>query len=136
MKSANFRTLDLNLLRVFDDAQRVLARLEGVAGRTETLLGHTDERVFGPEGLMTDTQATVRRAERLMALYVDNHAVIRAFAERIRESMLPHLILPEKAPQVLSAALGDLGGAMGAALRVEHTVPPAGDLGVVADPDA
>lgn len=58
------------------------------------------------------------------------------FAERIRESMLPHLILPEKAPQVLSAALGDLGGAMGAALRVEHTVPPAGDLGVVSDPDA
>ena len=58
------------------------------------------------------------------------------FADRIRESMLPHLILPEKAPQVLSAALGDLGGAMGAALRVEHTVPPAGDLGVVSDPDA
>lgn len=58
------------------------------------------------------------------------------FAERIRESMLPHLILPEKAPQVLSAALGDLGGAMGAALRVEHTVPPAGDLGALTDPDA
>jgi hypothetical protein len=50
--------------------------------------------------------------------------------------MLPHLILPEKAPQVLSAALGDLGGAMGAALRVEHTVPPAGDLGAISDPDA
>ena len=32
--------------------------------------------------------------------------------------------------------VGDLGGAMGAALRVEHTVPPAGDLGEVADPDA
>jgi glucokinase len=58
------------------------------------------------------------------------------FAERIREEMLPHLILPEKAPQVLSAALGDLGGAMGAALRVEHTVPPAGELGVVLEPDA
>ena len=58
------------------------------------------------------------------------------FADRIREAMLPHLILPEKAPQVLSAALGDLGGAMGAALRVEHTVPPPGDLGTVADPDA
>lgn len=56
------------LLRVFDDAQRVLARLEGVAGRTETLLGHTDERVFGPDGLMTDTQATVRE---LQALLVD-----------------------------------------------------------------
>jgi glucokinase len=58
------------------------------------------------------------------------------FAERIREAMLAHLILPEKAPQVLSAALGDLGGAMGAALRVEHAIPPPGDLGTVADPDA
>jgi glucokinase len=58
------------------------------------------------------------------------------FAERIREEMLPHLILPEKAPQVLSASLGDLGGAMGAALRVEHTVPPAGDLGNVTARDA
>lgn len=41
------------------------------------------------------------------------------FAERIRESMLPHLIVPERAPEVLSAALGDLGGAMGAALQVK-----------------
>lgn len=57
------------------------------------------------------------------------------FADRIRIEMLPHLILPEKAPQVLSAALGDLGGAMGAALRVEHTVPPAGDLGVATADD-
>ena len=29
-----------------------------------------------------------------------------------------------------------LGGAMGAALRVEHTVPPAGGLGALTDPDA
>lgn len=57
------------------------------------------------------------------------------FAERIRAAMLPHLILPEKAPQVLSAALGDLGGAMGAALRVEHTVPPPGEVGVVSEDD-
>lgn len=41
------------------------------------------------------------------------------FADRIGEAMLPHLIMPEKAPPVLSAALGDLGGAMGAALRVQ-----------------
>ena len=58
------------------------------------------------------------------------------FAERIRAAMIPHLILPEKAPQVLSAALGDLGGAMGAALRVEHTIAPSEELGAVADPDA
>lgn len=58
------------------------------------------------------------------------------FADRIREAMLPSLILPEKPPQVLSAALGDLGGAMGAALRVEHAVPPSGDLGAVGDSDS
>lgn len=58
------------------------------------------------------------------------------FAERIRGAMIPHLILPEKAPQVLSAALGDLGGAMGAALRVEHVIPPSEELGSVQDPDA
>ena len=57
------------------------------------------------------------------------------FADRIRAAMIPHLILPEKAPQVLSAALGDLGGAMGAALRVQHTVPPPGDIGVVHEED-
>ena len=57
------------------------------------------------------------------------------FADRIRAGMVPHLILPEKAPQVLSATLGDLGGAMGAALRVEHTLAPVGDLGAVADRD-
>ncbi len=41
------------------------------------------------------------------------------FADRILDAMRPHLILPERAPHVLSAALGDLGGAMGAALRVK-----------------
>jgi len=55
------------------------------------------------------------------------------FAGRIRDAMLPHLILQEKAPEVLSAALGDLGGATGAALRVEPTVPPPGEIGVIVD---
>ncbi|MFY9330062.1 MAG: ROK family protein [Candidatus Nanopelagicales bacterium] len=57
------------------------------------------------------------------------------FVDRIRESMMPHLILPERPPQVLVAALGDLGGATGAALLVEHTVSPPGDLATVTDPD-
>jgi glucokinase len=43
------------------------------------------------------------------------------FVNQIREAMQPHLILPERAPQVLVAALGDLGGAMGAALLVDQS---------------
>ena len=42
-------------------------------------------------------------------------------ADRILEAMRPHLFVPEQAPQVLVAALGDLGGAVGAALQaLEH----------------
>ena len=55
------------------------------------------------------------------------------FVDRIREQMMPHLVLPEKPPQVLLAALGDLGGAVGAGLLVEHTVAPNEQLGEVGD---
>lgn len=58
------------------------------------------------------------------------------FADAIRQQMVPHLILPEKCPQVLSAALGDLGGAIGAAMLVGHTVAPTEELASIADPDA
>jgi glucokinase len=58
------------------------------------------------------------------------------FADAIRQQMVPHLILPEKCPQVLSAALGDLGGAMGAAMLVGHTIAPTEELANVVDPDA
>ena len=57
------------------------------------------------------------------------------FVDRIRAQMMPHLVLPERPPQVLLAALGDLGGAMGAALLVEHTIAPTEQLGAVADHD-
>jgi glucokinase len=40
------------------------------------------------------------------------------YADRIAEAMNPHLFLPERAPEVKVAALGDLGGAIGAALLV------------------
>src|ERR1017187_9661216 len=40
------------------------------------------------------------------------------YADRIAEAMSPHLFLPERAPEVKVAALGDLGGAIGAALLV------------------
>ena len=40
------------------------------------------------------------------------------YAERIAGAMRPHLFLPQRAPDVLVAGLGDLGGAVGAALLV------------------
>jgi glucokinase len=41
------------------------------------------------------------------------------YADRIAEAMGPHLFVPERAPAVHVAALGDLGGAIGAALVTE-----------------
>ena len=40
------------------------------------------------------------------------------YAERIREAMLPHLFTSDHPPEVRVAALGDFGGAIGAALLV------------------
>jgi glucokinase len=40
------------------------------------------------------------------------------YAERIREAMQPHLFVDDRPPKVCNAALGDLGGAIGAALLV------------------
>jgi glucokinase len=41
-----------------------------------------------------------------------------AYAARIQEAMLPHLFVPDRAPPVRVAALGDLSGAIGASLLV------------------
>jgi glucokinase len=43
------------------------------------------------------------------------------YVERIREAMMPHLFADERPPAVRLAALGDLGGAIGAALLVPRT---------------
>jgi glucokinase len=49
------------------------------------------------------------------------------FAKRIAEAMQPHLFADTRPPHVHVAALGDLGGAIGAALLVEpHGVEPDG----------
>ena len=40
------------------------------------------------------------------------------YADRIAGAMRPHLFLPDRAPDVVVAQLGDLGGAIGAALLV------------------
>jgi len=38
------------------------------------------------------------------------------FVDRIRDSMQPHLFVPERAPEVLGTELRDLSGAVGAAV--------------------
>ena len=40
-------------------------------------------------------------------------------ADRIKQAMLPHLFNDQRPPEVLASTLGDLGGAIGAALLVE-----------------
>jgi glucokinase len=47
------------------------------------------------------------------------------YVRRIRKAMQPHLFNDTKPPVVLVAALGDLGGALGAALLVSRGVPGA-----------
>jgi glucokinase len=44
------------------------------------------------------------------------------YVERIREAMMPHLFNDERPPAVELAALGDLGGAIGASLLVKRAV--------------
>ncbi len=48
------------------------------------------------------------------------------YVERLREAMLPHLFVDQHPPTVALAELGDLGGAVGAALLVSRTLAPAG----------
>jgi glucokinase len=42
------------------------------------------------------------------------------YVERIREAMMPHLFASERPPAIVSTELGDLGGAIGAALLVKR----------------
>ncbi len=43
------------------------------------------------------------------------------YADRIKKAMMPHLFADQRPPEVLVAALGDLGGALGAALLARQT---------------
>ncbi len=44
-----------------DRTNALLARLEAVAARTESLVGNADRRVFGDDGLVTDSQTLLRQ---------------------------------------------------------------------------
>jgi glucokinase len=56
------------------------------------------------------------------------------YADRIAQAMTPHLFVPERPPAVHAAHLGDLGGAIGAALITEPS--PAGVAARVASASA
>jgi glucokinase len=45
------------------------------------------------------------------------------YVARIREQMLPHLFVDDNPPKVVVAELGDLGGAIGAAMQVGLPTP-------------
>lgn len=49
-----------------------------------------------------------------------------ALARRLAKAMKPHLFVPERPPAVLTAALGDLAGAVGASLVGERAFPKTG----------
>jgi glucokinase len=46
------------------------------------------------------------------------------YAERVRTAMMPHLFASGRPPAIRLAALGDLGGAIGAALLASRTLSP------------
>jgi glucokinase len=46
------------------------------------------------------------------------------YAERIAAAMQPHIFIDSRPPDLHVAALGDLGGAIGAALLLEHRTAP------------
>jgi glucokinase len=51
------------------------------------------------------------------------------YVKRIRRAMAPHLFNDEHPPALHVAALGDFGGAIGAALLAANHTPPRGGQG-------
>lgn len=49
------------IIASLDRTNALLARLEAVAARTESLVGNADRRVFGDDGLVTDSQTLLRQ---------------------------------------------------------------------------
>jgi len=54
------------LLAAVDRSNALLARLDGLAGRVDGMAAKADAQVFGPQGVMDDTRATVRELNRLL----------------------------------------------------------------------
>ena len=77
-----------------------------------------------------------RRRHRVALNLLDVEAVIiggglglrlgEPYVDRIRDAMMPHLFSDDRPPAVELAALGDLGGAIGAALLVRPPRPRTG----------
>ena len=54
------------LVAALDQAQRVLARVDGLVARTDGLLGHADAQLFGQQGVAADAQASIRQLNALL----------------------------------------------------------------------
>jgi phospholipid/cholesterol/gamma-HCH transport system substrate-binding protein len=48
-------------------ANKLLVTVNALATKADSLIGHADERVFGPAGVATDAQATIRQLNGLLA---------------------------------------------------------------------
>jgi len=48
-------------------ANKLLVTVSALAAKADSLIGHADERVFGPAGVATDAQATIRQLNGLLA---------------------------------------------------------------------
>jgi phospholipid/cholesterol/gamma-HCH transport system substrate-binding protein len=54
------------LTGALDRTNALLARMDALAGRLDGMAAKADTQVFGPEGVMNDTRATVRELNRLL----------------------------------------------------------------------
>jgi phospholipid/cholesterol/gamma-HCH transport system substrate-binding protein len=55
------------LITVLDETNSLLASLSGLAGKADGLVGKTDERIFGPGGVMESTERAVAQANTMLA---------------------------------------------------------------------
>jgi phospholipid/cholesterol/gamma-HCH transport system substrate-binding protein len=54
------------LIAALDRTNAVLARVDALAGRVDRMAAKADTQVFGPQGVMDDTRATVKELNRLL----------------------------------------------------------------------
>ncbi len=71
------------VLATLERTQALLARLDGVAQRTDRLLANADERVFGPQGLGDDARHLARQASELLAQLQATAARVQASLQRV-----------------------------------------------------
>lgn len=58
---------DKNAQQLTERANKLLTTVNALAVKADSLIGHADDRVFGQQGVMTDTQATIVQLNGLLA---------------------------------------------------------------------